>query len=66
MTMFVFVLLFFGISMSMMALGYVLSDKPLERGCGKLALGQGSCDCRKNPAEPDSCRYRLKPRGRKL
>jgi len=66
MTMFVFVLLFFGISMAMMAVGYLLSDKPLERGCGKLALGQGPCDCRKNSAALDSCRFRRKPRSNRL
>jgi len=64
MMFFVFILFFFGISMAMMALGYMLTDKPLERGCGKLVLGLGPCDCRKNSSASDSCRYRRKPRSK--
>lgn len=63
MMLFAIILLFFGISMAMMALGHILSDKPLERGCGRLASGSGPCDCR-NEADPgETCRYRRKPRG---
>jgi hypothetical protein len=64
MILFVFVLLFFGISMAMMGIGYVLTARPLERGCGRLALGQGSCDCRRESAMRESCRYRRKPRSK--
>lgn len=64
MMLFALILLFFGVSMAMMALGYMLSDKPLERGCGRLAPGFGPCDCRNEADADQSCRYRRKPLGK--
>lgn len=65
MMLFTLILLVFGISMAMMAIGYVLSDKPLERGCGKFASGPGHCGCRKAREVSNRCPNPRPPRSMK-